>query len=237
MLALIPARGGSKGLPGKNIRPLGGMPLIVHTIRAAQQARAISRVVVTTDDAGIAAVARDHGAEIPFIRPAEFASDTSPAIDTYLHACATLEHQGAPTIKELTVLLPTAPLRTAADIDAAVTLFRERGAEAVISVTPNPHPVQWARAIDDAGVLRAWLPDGDANQNRQAYRTSFMPNGAIYVFARALLERRQGYYGDHTHAYVMPKERSVDIDDCWDFLLAEAILAQTPHQPVIRRSS
>lgn len=235
MLALIPARGGSKGLPGKNIRPLGGLPLIAHTIRAAQQSLHIDRVVVSTDDAGIAAVAREHGAEVPFLRPAELASDTSPAIDTYLHACATLEQQGSATITELIVLLPTTPLRTASDIDGAISIYHERKAEAVISITPNPHPVQWARAIDDTGVLRSWLPDGDANQNRQAYRTSYLPNGAIYVFARALLERRQGYYGERTFPYVMPKERSVDIDDRWDFLWAEAILAETPQSPVIRR--
>lgn len=234
MLALIPARGGSKGLPGKNIRPLGGLPLIVHTIRAAQQAAGVSRVVVSTDDAGIASIARDHGAEVPFLRPLELASDTSPAIDTYLHACGTLE-QPSERIQDLVVLLPTAPLRTAADISAAITIFRDRGAEAVISVTPNPHPVQWARAIDAAGVLRAWLPDGDANQNRQAYGTSYLPNGAIYVFTRALLERRQGYYGERTFPYVMPKERSVDIDDRWDFLLAEAILADAPVVHPIRR--
>lgn len=237
MLAVIPARGGSKGLPGKNIRPLAGVPLIAHTIAAARQASAVTRVVVSTDDEAIASVARAAGAEVPFLRPAELAGDDSPALEVYLHLCATLERQEGVPVRNLVVLLPTAPLRTAADIDAAIAIFRERDAEAVISVTPSAHPPQWARAIDTDGVLRAWLPGGDANQNRQAYAPSWMPNGAIYVFARALLERRQGYYGDRTHPYVMPKERSVDIDDRWDFLLAEAILAdqRSSHPP--RRQS
>lgn len=214
MIALIPARGGSKGLPGKNIRLLNGLPLIAHTIRAAQQAAGISRVVVSTDDAGITEVARDYGAEVPFMRPAELATDDSHAIYTYLHACAALN------ASTLTVLLPTSPLRTSKDISAAIAIFCERNAEAVISVTPSPHPVGWTRDIDADGVLRAWEPD----QNRQTYRTSYVPNGAIYVFTRELLERRHGYHGERTFPYIMPKERSVDIDDEWDFMMAEAVM-------------
>jgi N-acylneuraminate cytidylyltransferase/CMP-N,N'-diacetyllegionaminic acid synthase len=223
MLALIPARGGSTGLPGKNIRPFAGVPLIAHTIAAARAAAGVDRVVVTTDAEDIAAVARAHGAEVPFLRPAALAADDSPAVEAYLHACAQLEQQGPP-IGELVVLLPTAPLRTAADIDQAIGVFRARAAEAVISVMPSPHPPHWARIIDGAGVLRDWQAGADANRNRQAYAPTFMPNGAIYVFGRALLERRQGYYGERTYPYVMPKERSIDIDDLHDFQVAEFLL-------------
>ncbi len=227
MLALIPARGGSKGLPGKNIRPLAGCPLIAHTIHAAQVAVSITRVVVSTDDEEIAAVARAHGAEVPFLRPAELAGDASPAIDTYLHACSELERQGSPPIEELAVLLPTSPLRMAPDIDQAVGQFRLRSAEAVISVTPSAHPLHWAKVVDDQGVLRDALPGGAANnRNRQDYPQTFLPNGAIYVFSRILLERRAGYYTDRTYPMVMPKQRSVDIDDLYDFAIAEFLLTR-----------
>lgn len=227
MLALIPARGGSKGLPGKNIRPIAGLPLIAHTIHAARVAVSITRVVVSTDDQAIAAVARAHGAEVPFLRPAELAGDGSPAIEAYLHACRTLEELGSPPIDELVVLLPTSPLRMAPDIDQAVGQFRLRSAEAVISVTPSAHPLHWAKVVDDQGVLRDALPGGAANnRNRQDYAQTFMPNGAIYVFRRALLERRSGYYSERTYPMVMPKQRSIDIDDAYDFAIAEFLLTR-----------
>jgi CMP-N,N'-diacetyllegionaminic acid synthase len=229
MLALIPARGGSKGLPGKNIMPFAGLPLIAHTIQAARVAVSITRVVVSTDEEGIAAVARAHGAEVPFLRPAELAGDASPAIDTYLHACAALEELGSPRIEELVVLLPTSPLRMAPDIDQAIGQFRLRSADAVISVTPSPHPLHWAKVVDDQGVLRDAQPGGAANnRNRQDYPQTFMPNGAIYVFRRALLEQRDGYYTERTYPMVMPKQRSIDIDDRYDFAIAEFLLTRGP---------
>ena len=225
MLALIPARGGSKGLPGKNIRPFAGLPLIAHTIQAARIAVSITRVVVSTDDEGIAAVATAHGAEVPFLRPPALAGDASAAIDAYLHACRALEELGSPPIEELVVLLPTSPLRMAPDIDQAVGQFRLRGADAVISVTPSAHPPHWAKVVDDQGVLRDAQPGGAANnRNRQDYPQTFMPNGAIYVFRRDLLERRTGYYSERTYPMVMPKQRSIDIDDAYDFAIAEFLL-------------
>jgi N-acylneuraminate cytidylyltransferase/CMP-N,N'-diacetyllegionaminic acid synthase len=227
MLALIPARGGSKGLPGKNIRPFAGLPLIAHTIQAARVAVSITRVVVSTDDEAIAAVAKAHGAEVPFLRPAALAGDASPAIEAYLHACRTLEELGSPAIDELVVLLPTSPLRMAPDIDQAVGQFRLRQADAVISVTPSAHPLHWAKVVDGQGVLRDAHPGGAANnRNRQDYPPTFMPNGAIYVFRRALLERRDGYYTERTYPMVMPKQRSIDIDDHYDFAIAEFLLLQ-----------
>ncbi len=228
MLALIPARGGSKGLPGKNIRPLLGKPLIAYTILAAKSCPEIDRVIISTDDEAIATVARAWGAEVPFLRPADLATDTSPAIDTYLYTCAELERLGAKPIDQFVVLLPTAPLRKAFDITAALTLFHERQAEAVISVMPSHHPIHWTRKIDASGVLRSWLPDGDANRNRQEYAPSYLPNGSIYVFNRAFLARRQGYYGDRTYPYMMPKERSIDIDDLSDFLMCESLMQMNP---------
>jgi CMP-N-acetylneuraminic acid synthetase len=221
MLALIPARGGSKGLPGKNIRPLAGLPLIAWTIRAAQGARSIDRIVVTTDDPAIAAVAQAHGAEVPCLRPAELAGDDSPAWAAYLHMAEELERRGAAPIAAFAVLQPTSPLRTAADIDAAVELFHARRAQAVISVTATPHPASWLRRIDADGVLRPFLDGPLANANRQQCPPTFLPNGAVFVLDRAFLAAQRSYYGDRTFAYEMPASRSVDIDTAEDFAWAE----------------
>ena len=229
MLALIPARGGAKGLPGKTIRLFAGLPLIAHTIQAARVAVSITRVVVSTDDEEIATIARTQGAEVPFLRPPALAGDASPAIATELPACTTLEGLGSPRIEELVVLLPTSPLRMAPDIDQAVGQFHLRNADAVISVTPSGHPLHWAKVVDDQGVLRDALPGGpENNRNRQDYAQTFLPNGAIYVFRRALLERRAGYYSERTYPMVMPKHRSIDIDDRYDFAIAEFLLTGGP---------
>jgi N-acylneuraminate cytidylyltransferase/CMP-N,N'-diacetyllegionaminic acid synthase len=223
VLAIIPARSGSKGLPGKNIRPLAGKPLIVHTIAAALGASAITRTVCSTDSPEIATVAQKAGAEIPFLRPAELAQDNSLAIDNYIYTVDRLNAEGA-SIDEYCVLLPTAPLRSAADIDEAARIFRDRQADSVISYYPAPHPVQWYRYLDDAGVLRSFFDDGSRLANRQDERASYLPNGAIYIFRHAILKATRQYYTDRTYPYLMPANRSVDIDTLDDFDHAEFLL-------------
>jgi CMP-N,N'-diacetyllegionaminic acid synthase len=225
MIAIIPARGGSKGLPGKNIRPLGGRPLISWTILAAVESKNIDRVIVSTDDEAIAEVARAFGAETPFMRPPALATDTSLAIDTYIYAINRLVSDGA-TIDAISVLLPTAPLRTSKDIDASIELFKTKNADSVISYYKAPHPVQWHKYIDEKGVLRSVLPEGDMLLNRQAHSETYLPNGAIYVFRADFLVNERKYYSDRTFPYIMPLERSVDIDTIQDFELAEFYLAR-----------
>jgi CMP-N,N'-diacetyllegionaminic acid synthase len=227
MLALIPARGGSKGLPGKNIRPLLGKPLMAYSIEAALKAASVSRVIVSTDTEDIAEVARACGAEVPFLRPAELATDTALALDNYVYTLNRLSSEGGAKIEELIVLLPTTPLRNAADIDAAIALFRSKQADSVISYFEAPHPVQWYRFIDDAGVIRSVFPEGDRLANRQKERIAYLPNGAIYIFKSDLLIKQQTYYSDRTFPYIMPAERSVDIDNLFDFELAEFLLTRT----------
>ncbi len=224
MLALIPARGGSKGLPGKNIRPLLGKPLIAYSIEAALKAASVSRVIVSTDSDEIAEIARQYGAEVPFLRPAELATDAAEALDNYVYTINRLSAEGKAPIEEFIVLLPTAPLRLAADIDAAVALFAAKQADFVISYFEAPHPVQWYRFIDDDGVIRAVMPEGDNLANRQNERVSYLPNGAIYVFKLDLLIKQRTYYSDKTFPYIMPPDRSVDIDNLFDFELAEFLL-------------
>lgn len=221
MLAIIPARGGSKGLPGKNVKHLDGIPLICHTIQAAKSAKTITRVVVSTDDDEIASVAKDCGAEVPYIRPANLAKDDSMVMDAYFDMIDKLTKTSNVPISAFVALLPTVPLRIAADIDEAVKIFNEKNADSVISVTKSPVPIQWYRRINDDGILCDYLAEFNAVKNRQELEQTYVPNGAIYIFRTEILRKTRQYYTDKTYPYIMPRERSADIDDRLDFEWAE----------------
>lgn len=221
MIAIIPARGGSKGLPGKNVRPLNGKPLIAYAIEEALKAKHIDRVIISTDDEEIARVAIEYGAELPFMRPAELASDTAMAIDNYIYTVSRLEKEAGKPIDAFVVLQPTSPLRVAEDIDGAIELFEQKGADSVISYCQEAHPVTWHKYLDEEG---RFVDIFDANiNNRQENRVSYYPNGAVYVFRTAMIRDRK-YYTDKSYAYVMPRMRSVDIDFIEDFEYAEYLL-------------
>ena len=221
MIAIIPARGGSKGLPGKNVRPLNGKPLIAYAIEAALKARHIDRVIISTDDEEIARVAVEYGAELPFMRPAELASDTALAVDNYIYTIGRLEEELGKIIDSFVVLQPTSPLRIAEDIDGAIELFQNKKADSVISYCQEAHPVTWHKYLDDDG---RFVDIFDANiKNRQDNRISYYPNGAVYVFRTSMIRERK-YYSDKSYAYVMPRTRSVDIDFIEDFEYAEFLL-------------
>lgn len=227
MIALIPARGGSKGLPGKNTRLLAGKPLIAYTIEAALRSSEVSRVICSTDSPEIAAVAREYGAEVPFMRPAELAQDNSLVIDTYMHTIDRISRESGLDIDEFTALLPTAPLRNARDIDGAIRLFHEKNADSVVSYYPAPHPVQWYKYIDDNGILRSFFEEGDRLANRQVEKQSYLPNGAIYVFKYNMIKNLRVYYTEKSYPYIMPRERSIDVDALEDFNYAEYLLNNT----------
>ena len=214
MLAIIPARGGSKGLPGKNIIDFCGKPLIAYTIEAALKAESISKVLVTTDSEEISDVAKQYGASVPFLRPKHLSGDTARAIDVYLHA---VESIGQP-VDSFVALLPTCPLRSAADIDSAVNIFQEKKASSVISYTQEAHPIKWHQYIGDDGRFESIFEE--SIDNRQAERVSFYPNGAIYVFTTDLLKSGH-YYSNNSYSYIMPRNRSVDIDTIDDLKYAE----------------
>lgn len=221
MIAIIPARGGSKGLPGKNIRLLNGKPLIAHAIDCALHAKSIDRVIVSTDDQQIADVARKFGAEVPFLRPDYLASDTAQAVDNYIYTIDRLSKAWRTPIDAFVVLLPTTPLRISADVDRAVELFHEKNADSVISYTPEAHPIRWHKYLTEDNAFESILDDTIAN--RQDLRVSYYPNGAVYVFRTSMIKQRL-YYTDKSYAYVMPRERSVDIDTIDDFEYAEFLL-------------
>lgn len=219
-LGLIPARGGSKRLPGKNLRRLGGKPLIAWTIEAALGAAMLDRVVVSTDDPAIARVSETHGAEVPFVRPPGLSTDTATSLDVVLHALEAL-----PPVDFVVLLQPTSPLREAADIDAAVRLAHDRRADAVVSVCPTDHPPEWCNVLPEDGSMAGFLREEVRGVRSQDLPTSYRLNGAIYVYRRARLLRERAFAMDETcYAYVMPSGRSVDIDTELDLELAEVRL-------------
>lgn len=221
MIAIIPARGGSKGLPGKNIKLLNGIPLIAYTIKAAINAKAVTRVIVSTDSEEIADVSGKFGAEVPFMRPDHLASDTSAAIDTYLYTIQELERTENISINEIMILLPTSPLRTAEDINKAVELFKGKNADSVISYTEEHHPISWHKYLNDQLKFEDIFPPNI--KNRQELKTSYYPNGSIYIFKKTILV--QGiYYSENSYAHLMPRNRSVDIDSMEDFEYAEFLI-------------
>ena len=221
MLAIIPARGGSKGLPQKNIRILNGKPLIAYTIEQALLSKEIDRVIVSTDNEEIACVAKKYGAEIPFFRPDELSTDNSKAIDAYIYTINRIAKEESIEINEFVVLLPTSPLRLSDDIDNAVNLFKSKDADSVISYTKENHPISWHKKLD---ANNKFIPIfEDTFDNRQNNTPTYYPNGSIYVFNYSLLCKGK-YYSENSYAYIMPRERSIDIDYIEDFEYAEFII-------------
>ena len=221
-IATICARGGSKGLPGKNLRPLAGRPLIVHAIEQARACPALQGIYVSTDDPAIAAVAREAGAQVPYLRPAGLATDDAPKLPAIEHLVARLEQDGL-AVGTVVDLQPTSPLRTAADIEAALALRDD--ADLVVSVTePSHNPYYTLAEADAQGWLHLSKPARFAR--RQDAPPVWGLNGAIYVWRRPALPRaiEQGFWSVRVRAFPMPRERSVDIDDLADFEYAEWLL-------------
>lgn len=223
MIAIIPARGGSKGLPGKNIKLLNGKPLIAYTIEAALKSKYIDKVFVSTDDEEIAKIAKEYGAWVPFLRPSELATDTSQAKDTYLYVMNRLEKEYGYDKRKFMVLLPTAPLRNEKHIDEACELFKERKAETLVSMKQAPCPPSWFFEETNGKVINANLGSGSAINNRQENKEYYIPNGAIYILDYDLLNEKGTYYSENTIAYKMSEKESIDIDYEFDFLLTEYI--------------
>ena len=225
MIAFIPARGGSKGVPGKNIKEICGKPLIAWTIEAAKKAKCIDRVIVTTDDEAIAAVAKEYGAEVPFMRPAELSSDTASAIDVYIHATEFVMNETGQKLEKFMVLLPTVPLRTEKHIDEAMAQFEADKATTLISFAEAEVPASWYHVTDDNGrVHNAGFGTGVTMSNRQNNETYIVPNGAIYILDYELLKNKRTYYCDNTVAYIMSREDSIDIDYPIDFEFAKCLM-------------
>jgi len=223
-VGLITARGGSKSIPGKNIRLLAGKPLIAWTIEAAQKSRNLCRVIVSTDDGEIAEVAKKYGAEVPFTRPSELAHDDSDHVSVVEHALKWLEETEKFDPDYILLLQPTSPLRSTGDIDAAIEMAESNNADAVVGVTEmKPHPYL-SQQMGDDGSISPLLPTAIPYLRRQALPTVFAINGAVYLNRPASLLKHRSFSPDGTLGYVMPPERSMDIDTPWDLEVAELIL-------------
>ncbi len=225
ILAVIPARGGSKGLPGKNIRMLAGKPLIAWSIEAAKASRYVDRLIVSTDSVEIADTAKQWGAEAPFLRPANLATDEAKGMDVVLHA---LEQLGPTSSSSSLVLLlqPTSPLRTTDDIDKALEMLEQKEAQAIVSVCQVEHHPWWSNTLPLDGSLADFIRPELRTTNRQSLPIYFRLNGAIYLANIGFIKETQSFLGQGCYAYVMPQERSVDIDSLLDFRLVETLLGQ-----------
>jgi len=227
MIAIIPARGGSKGVPGKNIKPLCGKPLIAYTIEAALAVKSLERIILSTDDSEIATIANRYGVEIPFMRPAHLAQDDSPAIDNYIYTMDRLNSESSKQYDEFVVLQPTSPSRIVADIDNTIKLFHEKNADSVISVCEASYPPVWAKKLRPNGTLKDYFDIDIDVHNRQEIEPAFIPNGSIYILRLSLIKKHYTYYSEKTFSYVMPPERSLDIDTQFDFEIAEFLMRKT----------
>lgn len=226
VLGIIPARGGSKGIPGKNIRLLAGRPLLEYTVRAARESRVIDRLVLTTDSPEIADVGRGLGVEVPFLRPSGLAQDETPMLAVLQHALAFLEDRGwSPEI--ITLLQPTAPLRRPTHIIDAIALLRSSGCDAVTSVAEVPRhlsPDYVMRIVD--GRLMSFLPEGRSLMRRQDARAAYARDGTVYAFWRKTLVEMASIYGNDCRPLLVPSHESVTLDTLDDWPIAELRMRQ-----------
>lgn len=221
--AVICARGGSKGLPGKNVRALGGKPMIAWSVVAAMGSRYLDRTLVSTDDPAIAEAARQAGAEVPFLRPAELADDSANIVDAVLHAVDT----SADACDYVVLLQATSPLRLAQDIDGCIALCLSRGAPAAATLCEAGKSPFWMFHLSADQTVDLVIPRDAVGFLRQALPPAYAPNGAVYVAHRDWLrEHRTFWRPGTTLGHLMPAERSVDVDSLMDFRLAELLIAE-----------
>jgi CMP-N-acetylneuraminic acid synthetase len=228
ILAVIPARGGSKGVPRKNIRPICGKSIIAYTIETALAARHLLwRTVVSTDNPEIAAIARKHGADVPFIRPADLAGDMVPTLPVLQHAVRFVERQDGLTLDWILLLQPTSPLRTWQDIETALNLARDGACDSVISVVQviAEHPI-FMKRIEDNRLMPFCIEEKEGTRRQDGQPPAYMRNGAIYLTRRDVLMKHNSIWGRIIRPYIMPPQRSVNIDSELDFKLAEIMLAE-----------
>ena len=231
ILGVIPARGGSKSVPHKNIALVHGKPLIAYTIQAAQRSRLLTHFLVSSDDPEIIAVARKYGAPVPFVRPAELATDVAPSLPVVQHAVSEMERMYGISYDVVVLLQPTTPLRLPEDIDAALEKLVATGADSVISVCDVGayHPARMRQIVDDR-LVELPIREPKEMARRQDLPQVFIRNGAIYAVKRDVVMLQNTMSGDVCRPYIMPEERSVNVDSMLDLLLAE-ILLRPPSLP------
>ncbi|MFM2242482.1 MAG: hypothetical protein RLZ97_1337 [Verrucomicrobiota bacterium] len=221
VLTLIPARGGSKGLLGKNTRPFLGKPLIAHTIDAARDSGVAGRIVVSTDDAEIARVSAESGADVPFLRPAEIAGDAAPVLAAALHALDWFTTYEGWKAEWLLLLQPTSPLRTADDIRRAFEIARSENTDAVLAVSETKSHPFWVKTLLLSGHLQPFIADQKAPARRQELPPAYAINGLLYLVRTSTLREEGAFCPTNTRPLLIPSIRAFDIDSEEDFLIAE----------------
>jgi N-acylneuraminate cytidylyltransferase len=223
ILALITARGGSKRIPGKNIRPLGGRSLITWSIDAARGIQEICDILVTTDDVAIADVARNAGALVPWLRPAELASDTAKSVDVALHALDWYEKEKG-EVDGLLLLQPTSPFRSRETIARGIALFNQQGRRPVVGISPaGSHPM-WCFKVDGM-TMKPFVERGGLHLRSQDLPPAYVVNGAFYLLTPDDLRQTRSFYSDTMLPLVIENpEECLDIDTEWDWKIAEAVL-------------
>lgn len=226
ILAIILARGGSRGIPRKNVRLLCGKPLIAYTIEAALGSKLINRVVVSTEDEEIAKVSKKQGAEV-ISRPPELAQDDTPSLPVYQHAIRHLEKMEDYRPEILVILQPTSPLRIVEDIDRAIEGFLEAKSkcDSIVSVCEVEHPSHWMYTLVE-NMLKPVIKDAENVVRRQDASKVYRLNGAVYVTSRDIIMKENRVLGRNIKAHIMPPERSIDIDTELDFKLAELLMRE-----------
>ncbi len=221
-LAVIPARSGSKGIKDKNIKELNGKPLMAYTIAAAQNTNIFDRIHVSTDSGLYADIARKFGADVPFLRNEALSTDAAATMDAVKFVVSEYMNLGQ-RFDTVTILQPTSPLRTSEDIKCAFKLFREKNANSVISVCETEYSPQLCNTLPDNLSLNNFI-DLKKVGRRQEMQQYYRINGAIYIQTTEQLLRNENLYGQKSYAYIMNKMKSIDIDDEFDFFLAETLL-------------
>jgi CMP-N,N'-diacetyllegionaminic acid synthase len=228
VLAVIPARIGSKGVLRKNIRLICGTPLIAYSIRTALAVRdRFHRVIVSTDSEEIASVARQYGAEVPFLRPAELAGDEVPMVPVLQHSVLFVEQQDRIRLDWVCLLQPTDPLRTVEDIEVALALARQGDCDSVISVVQvsSVHPILMKR-IENGRLLPYCIEEKEGTRRQDYQPLAYMRNGAIYLTKRGVLMEHNSIWGEVTRPYIMPEERSISVDSELDLKLIEILMEE-----------
>lgn len=227
ILGVITARGGSKGIPGKNIKLLGGKPLIVYTIEVAKKSKLINHLIVSTDDEAVAKICKEYGVEVPFLRPKELALDDTPHLLVMQHAINFHEKTHNLVIDHVVILQPTSPFRTVVELDGTIQKLIDTKADSAVSlieVKNNEHPIK-VKKIEGDKVLPYYIEEKEGTR-RQDLPVAYRRDGAVYCMRRDLIMKENRLYGENIVGFVTDGKRSIDIDYPIDWVQAEYMLEQ-----------
>lgn len=224
-LAIVPARGGSKGLPRKNIKELCGKPLIAWTIDEAKKSKYVDEIVVTTDSDEIASVSKQYGAKVPFIRPAELANDVAKSIDVVEHTIEFYKKQYQKEFDYIVLLEPTSPMRDASDIDCAIEQLLVSDADSIVGVcrTEDQNPAFLVKISEDRRIT-GYKDEKMTSIRRQDIEDVYFFEGTVYISKTDVLLSKKSFYHNNTLAYEVPKYKSLEVDDIYDFIMIEALI-------------